>query len=250
VTLPVTLKVSTRNAAPMLEGCLESVRDWVSEIVVVDMESTDDTVAIAERHGAKVIRTANAGFAEPGRQLGIDAATQPWMLVLDADERATPGLRDLVARTVTRDDVDGIELPRENLIFGHPMRNAELWPDYQLRLFRPQKTHWPPEIHTGPTVDGRTERAPADPAAAISHLTFSSVSEWLERAERYTTIEAERRAGARSSALRIVGRPVAKFVQSYIVGRGFRDGLPGLAAAVLAAVYEALSELKLWERSR
>jgi glycosyltransferase involved in cell wall biosynthesis len=251
--LPVTLCVSTRNAGHQLAGCIESCAAWVSEVVVVDMESTDDTVEVARRYGATVLGAPNAGFAEPARQSGIDAGTQPWMLVLDADERATDGLRDLVARVVARGDLAGMRLPRRNIFFGRAvMHGAGAWPDFQLRLFRPDRTRWPPKIHTGPEVDGAVEFAPADQAAAIDHHAYDSVSEWMERADRYTWIEAERRreAGTRASIGRLIARPAGRFFESYVVQRGALDGYHGLALALLAGAYEVLSELKLWQLSQ
>src|SRR4051794_10413259 len=187
--LPVTLCVSTRNAAEHLDGCLSSCAVWVSEIVVVDMESEDATLEIARRHGARIVAVPNAGFAEPGRQAGIDAATQPWMLVLDADERAGDGLRGLVARTVARQDVDGVFLPRRNRLFGHWFRATGYWPDPQMRLFRRERTHWPPTVHTWAQVDGTVEEAPPDPQAAIQHLHYDSITQWVARNNVYTDAE-------------------------------------------------------------
>jgi glycosyltransferase involved in cell wall biosynthesis len=134
--LPVTLCVSTRNAAPLLAGCIESVREWVSEIVVVDMQSEDATLDVARSFGAKIVEVPPAGWAEPGRQSGIDAATQPWILVLDADERATPGLRELIGQYVIREDLAGVQIPHQNFQFGWWVPRSGLWPDWHIRLFR------------------------------------------------------------------------------------------------------------------
>src|ERR1700722_9135977 len=116
--LDVTLCVSTRNAAADLPACIESVRDWVAENVVVDMESSDDTVEIARSYGATVVEVPAAGWAEPGRQAGIEAASRSWMIVLDADERAAEGVRDLAAHYGAQEDVAGVWLPRQNFMFG------------------------------------------------------------------------------------------------------------------------------------
>src|SRR5688500_6701444 len=111
--LPVTLCVGVRNAGAELRRCVASCADWVSEIVVVDMESDDDTVAIARELGARVIEFPNAGFVEPGRQKGIDAAGEEWVLVLDADERAGPEMRELVRGYVGRAELAGVYRPRQ-----------------------------------------------------------------------------------------------------------------------------------------
>jgi glycosyltransferase involved in cell wall biosynthesis len=250
--LPVTLCVSVRNAAELLPGCVASCAGWVSEIIVVDMQSEDGTVAVARRLGAKVIEVPEAGFAEPGRQRGIDTASQPWVIVLDADERAAPGVRDLVRGYIDRDELSGVFLPRQNFIFGRWIRHSGYWPDHKMRLFRPEKANWPPYVHTEATIDGRTERAPASPENAIVHQNYASVREWVERSNGYTDLEVDRylAIGRRPSLVRLLLAPPARFLNTYVRHQGFRDGFHGFAIAVLMGYYGALVEIKLWERQR
>jgi glycosyltransferase involved in cell wall biosynthesis len=250
--LPITLCISTRNAAAQLGDCIESVRGWISEIVIVDMESTDETLDIARRYGATVVQVPAAGWAEPGRQSGIDAATQPWILVLDADERAASGLADIAREYIAREDLSGVRLPRQNFQFGWWVRDAGIWPDWQLRLFRPERTRW--EVlwtHRGPTVDGTVENAPAHLDNAIIHHSFASIRDWLTATNRYTDHEAQRSAdaGHRPTLLRLFTIPIARFLDSYLAKRGYRGGRYGLAVALMSLCYWLLAELKLWERS-
>ena len=250
--LPVTLCVSTRNAAGQLSSCLDSAAAWVREIVVVDMQSDDGTVALAESYGAKVISVPQAGFAEPARQLGIDAATQPWVLVLDADERAGDGLRAFVASTVLRDDVSGVFLPRRNWLFGRWIRHTGYWPDPQLRLFRAGCTRWPPNVHSWAVVDGPVEYAPVNPSLAIVHHNYDTVAEWIERNHGYTDMEVDLALadGQRPSMRRLLIRPLTWFVYRYVRRQGFRDGWHGLVISALIAINAAHVEIKLWERKR
>ncbi|HEV7943589.1 MAG TPA: glycosyltransferase family 2 protein [Solirubrobacteraceae bacterium] len=250
--LPITLCVSTRNAAADLPDCIESVRSWVSEIVVVDMDSDDETCKIARAAGAKVVSVPPAGWAEPGRQAGIDAATQPWMLVLDADERAGAGLAALAAACVVRDDLAGMWLPRQNFQFGWWTPSSGIWPDWQLRLFRPDLTTWPGHrTHVGPQVAGHVERAPTHPDNAIVHHSFPTISAWVASANRYTDIEADhlQRSGRRPRLLRALVVPLMRFGDLYLRNRGYRSGRYGLTVAMLSFCYWTLVELKLWERS-
>jgi glycosyltransferase involved in cell wall biosynthesis len=249
--LPVTLCVSTRNAAAVLEGCIESVRDWVSEIVVVDMDSNDATLDIARSAGATIVQVPPAGWAEPGRQAGIDAGTQPWMLVLDADERAADGLRALMAQQIERDDLAGLWLPRQNFQFGWWVPRSGIWPDWQLRLFRRERTRWSGErTHRGPSVDGTIEYAPARVENAIVHHSYANLHEWMAGANHYTDLEADRMvaAGQRPTLLRLLAVPAARFAEGYISKRGYRGGRYGLAAALMAFCYWLIAELKVWER--
>jgi glycosyltransferase involved in cell wall biosynthesis len=250
-TLPITLCISTRNADSVLAGCIDSVRDWVSEIVIVDMESSDSTLEIARSYGAAIVQVPAAGWAEPGRQSGIDAATQPWILVLDADERAAPGLRQLAAGYVGREDLAGVHLPRQNFQFGWWVPGSGIWPDWQLRFFRGAHTTWPGlRTHEGATVDGAVEYAPALAENAIVHHSFESVGEWMASANRYTDLEADRIAGAsaRASLVRLIAVPIARFAQDYVVKRGYRGGRYGLSVALMSLCYWIVAELKVWER--
>lgn len=249
--LPITLCVSTRNAAPLLPGCFDSVRDWVTEIVVVDMESSDATLDIARSYEATIVQVPAAGWAEPGRQSGIDAATQPWILVLDADERAAPGLAELARGYVERDEVAGVQLPRQNFQFGWWVPKAGIWPDWQLRLFRRERTTWSgTRTHVGPQVDGAVEQAPAEAENAIVHHSFSTISDWMAGANRYTDLEAQRmaEAGRKASLPRLFGVPLARFGQDYFQKRGYRGGRYGLSVALMSLCYWLMAEMKLWEK--
>jgi glycosyltransferase involved in cell wall biosynthesis len=250
--LPITLCVNTRNAGDLIEGCLRSCDGWFSEVVVADMESEDRTVDIARGLGARILELADAGYVEPGRQPAIDAARQPWVFVLDADERPAPGLRPVLGEAVAREDLACLRIARRNELFGRWIRGSGYWPDYQPRLLRRGRARWPAEIHQWPEVDGRREDAPADPACSIQHLNYRTVAEWWRRTDRYTDFEVDRAlaSGRRPSMPRALVMPPAYFLLKLVRQRGYRDGWHGLAIALLMACYAALVEVKLWERAR
>lgn len=247
VQLPISLCIQTHNAAPVLSGCIESCRGWVSEIIVGDMESTDATVAIAEASGAAVLRIPHVGFVEPGRQLTIEQARQPWVLLLDADERARPGFWSFAASRVELAGLNAVWLPRSNLVLGRELRHTGFWPDYQLRLFRRGTVTWPPSIHAVPTATGRVEHAESDPAIAIEHLAYASLHEMVGRHNRYTTIEAERLAQRAFALRRVLSSPIREFVSRYVLQRGFLDGPQGLVMSIMMASYVQQAEMKCWE---
>ena len=250
--LPITLCISTRNAASHLVGCIDSARAWVSEILIVDMESSDETLAIAESYHAKVIHAPPAGWAEPGRQLGIDAASQPWVLVLDADERAGVGLEALARSYLERSDVDGVWLPRQNFWFGWWVPQSGIWPDWQLRLFRQDRTTWPGHrTHVSAQVAGASVYAPERVENAIVHYSYPTLSEWAAGMNHYTDLEVERllRDGRRSSLPRLLGVPVLRFGETYFRNGGYRGRRYGLVVGLMAFCYWLIAELKLWQRT-
>ncbi len=253
--LPVTACISTRNAGDTLPATMESIKDWVAEIVVVDMESDDDTVAVAKRYGANVIDFPNVGWPEPGRQTGMDAATQPWLFVIDADERAGPGMPEALAPYTRRSDVAAVAVPRKNYWFGRFSRYSGLWPDWQTRLLRKELSRWPTDYsHASAVVDGPVERLPATTENALIHWNdvYSSINSWMTAANRYTDNEAWRlaRSGTKPTLWRLLLVPLWHFAWPYLRWQGFRGGRYGLSIALLAACYRMLAELKLWEREK
>jgi glycosyltransferase involved in cell wall biosynthesis len=249
---PITLCVSTRNEEDAIGQLIESCASVVSEVVVVDMESEDRTVEIARGLGARIVEVPKAGFAEPGRQQGIDAATQPWVLVLDADELPGPRMLELVREHVEGTRSDGLRFPRQNFIFGRWIRHSGCWPDYQLRLFRRDVANWPPFVHTQVTVEGRIEDAPASEKYALRHSSCPTVRDYISLINHYTDFEVDRylAIGRRASLARLFAMPPGRFVQIYFFERGFLDGRDGLAIAFLTAMYAVMVELKMLERRR
>jgi hypothetical protein len=173
------------------------------------------------------------------------------VLILDADETAGSGMRDLLARYIAEDAIDGAFLPRRNWFFGKPIKESGFWPDYQMRFFRRERAHQEPRIHTHIEVSGNVVEAPARDEHAILHQAYRSIGEFIERTNRYTDFEVERMPPEREfSVVRLLLYPPARIVDRFVRYRGYRDGRHGLVIAVLIAIYEAVVELKLWQARR
>ena len=152
----ISVVINTYNAQQHLAKVLESVKDF-DEVVVCDMESTDDTVAIAEQYGCRVVTFPKNGHTccEPARTFAIQAARNPWVLVVDADEIVTPELREALygVEKEGMSPVAGYYIPRQNMFMGMFVRDFHY--DYQLRFLVREGTEWPPTIHSLPKVPGR-----------------------------------------------------------------------------------------------
>ena len=156
----ISVVINTYNASKFLARVLDSVKDF-DEIVICDMESTDNTLEIARQYSCKIVTfpKGNISIVEPARQYAIDSASNPWVLVADADEIVTPALRNYLYARITEEDCpDGISIPRKNYFMGRFMHSS--YPDYILRFFRKEKTKWPPIIHTSPILDGTICKIP------------------------------------------------------------------------------------------
>ncbi len=213
------LMIGTYNAGASLAGVIASCAG-VDQIVVVDMESTDDTVDVARRAGAEVISIPNRGFVEPGRQTGLDAMRTDWVLVLDADEYLLGGVhkvRDVVS--AAPDSTAAFRLPRPTYIGEQRLISSGWGLEYerQARLIRRGRATWPAVVHGVPHFDGRLEEIPEGSPVAIEHRNFADLPDAYARFERYAAIEAADlvASGVAPSWRRGLETAVSEFVRRY-----------------------------------
>jgi hypothetical protein len=159
-------------------------------------------------------------------------------------------LRNYLYEQIESDNCpDGIAIPRKNYFMGRFLHSA--YPDYVLRFFRRDKTHWPPVIHCSPQVEGSTSRIPSSRKdLALEHLANDTVRDILHKTNTYSDYEVERRKHKHYGLWALFTRPTFRFFKSYVLKRGLLDGLPGLIHALLDAVYQATIVMKLMERRR
>lgn len=181
-TQGLSVIVHTRNASALLPDCLASV-SWADELIVVDMESTDDTVSVSEAHGARVARHVPVICVDEARNWGLSLAKFSWTLVLDADERIPGSLAERIREVVEVQPADGFWLPRRNHFFGQAV--AGLFPDYQLRLFKSQAAYWRGLVHELPILKGRSLNFPPEAESAIEHYSYATVADFCQRSLRY-----------------------------------------------------------------
>ena len=246
----ISVVINTYNAAEHLNRVLDSVKDF-DEIVVCDMESTDNTVEIARQHGCKVVifPKGNCVSAEPARTFAIQSASSAWVLVIDADELVTPQLKDKLYATIACEDApQGLYIPRKNYFMGRFMHC--FYPDYQLRFFIREGTVWPPYVHTFPKVNGRTEKLPARPNdLAFIHLAKNSVYDRIAKTNQYSESEIEKKRDKHYGITALLVRPFFRFFKAYILKGGFRDGKAGFICACYEGFYQFVIVSKLLENT-
>lgn len=235
----ISVVINTYNAERDLETVLKSVKDF-DEVLVCDMESTDRTVEIARSYGCRIVTFPKADHksAEPARTFAIQQAQSPWVLVVDADELVTPQLREELYRRIAEPDcAAGLYIPRLNQFMGKTLTCA--YPDYQLRFFVREGTEWPPYVHTFPKVNGRLDYLPKGrKELAFVHLANDSVHAILEKDNRYSDNDIEKKAHKHYGAWALVYRPAWRFFKCYVMEGGWRDGVQGLIYAGLKGVYQ------------
>ena len=244
----ISVVINTYNAHQHLARVLDTVRDF-DEVVVCDMESTDDTRDIAARYGCRIVTFPKADHksAEPARTFAIQSATSKWVLVVDADELVTPDLRTALYSAIQRPDCPaGYYLPRRNMFMGMFVRDFHL--DYQLRFFIREGTEWPPYARTFPTVKGRVEKFHAPGDACLIHLMDETMHEWVAKMNQYTDNEAEKKRAKGYGLGALLWRPTWRFFKKYWMDGSFRMGLRGFIRAQLAAIYQFIVVAKIIEQ--
>ena len=232
-----------------LPGCLESLKGLATEIVVVvSDDTTDKTEEIARAAGAKVIRRKFDDYAGQ-RQASLEAATGEWCLWIDPDERATLELSTQIKSALPGShSFDQYDIPFEIVFLGRTMRWGGLGSESHVRLFRRANARFVGGgLHEGIQVDGPEGRLDG----SIVHEPYKTISEYLEKLDRYTTLAAEKRfaAGVRFSVWRHLILPWEFFARA-VLKLGFLDGYPGLVWAGLSAYHSWLKYVKLGELQR
>ncbi len=243
--------VLTKNEEPRIARCLASVR-WADEIIVVDGMSTDRTVEICRRFGARVVPHAFEGSFAQERNLGMDHAGGDWVLQIDADDVVTPAFRAVVERLLADTPSHAaFKFRRKSYLMGRFMRYGG-WHHYLPNLVRRDAVRYEGVVHERPIVRGTIGQLEAD----VEHHPCDSLSEFLTRHNRYTTLAASElwrlqpMISQRQLRTLLIRRPWKTFWKSYVKKGGFREGLHGLVFAMFFAGVEFLKWAKYWEAGR
>jgi glycosyltransferase involved in cell wall biosynthesis len=242
----LSVTVITRNEAEHLDAALGSV-GWADEIVVVDAESTDDTVAIARRHTSRVEVRPWPGYSAQ-KNYAASIASNDWILSIDADERVTPDLADEIRHLLHSDPPRrGYRVPRVTWYLGRWIRSTDWYPDYQLRLYDRRAGTWNGRrVHESVTLSDEPGVLRHD----LQHFAYRDISDHISTIDRYTTLAAEQGASEdrRVSAGQLAFSPAFAFFRNYVLRHGFSDGIAGFLVSVLNSYYVFLKLAKLRER--
>jgi len=237
------------NERRNIKRCLDSIT-WADEIVVVDSLSSDDTLEIAEQYTDSVFQRTWTGYADQ-KNYALTKAHGEWVLSLDADEAVTPQLKgEILTEIVSPDAKDGYRIPRRSFYQGRWILHSGFYPDRQLRLFRRQKARW-----IGGRVHERVEIAGevGDLANDLLHYPYRGViSGQLQTVDSFSGLMAADlyEKGKRFHIPLLLFRPLFKFLEVYILKRGFLDGLPGLIIAATSAYALFVRYVKLREMGK
>lgn len=243
--MKLTVTVITRDESRHIAAALASVA-WADETIVVDAESTDDTVAIARPLATRVeVRTWPGYGAQKNYAAGL--AANDWILSLDADERVTPELAaEIRALLDGAPAAKGYRIPRVTWHLGRWIRTTDWYPDAQLRLYDRRAGRWNDRrVHESLRIDS----PPGQLVHELQHFAYRDISHHLATIDRYTSLAAEqwRAEGRRAGAVDLLLHPPFAFLRNYILRRGILDGVPGLIVSILNSYYVFLKFAKLRE---
>ncbi|HGE6089397.1 TPA: glycosyltransferase family 2 protein [Vibrio cholerae] len=247
-TLAVALIV--KNEARHLDECLQTVHDWVDEIVVLDSGSHDETEQVARRYTEKFYVNAKWPGFGPQRQLAQSYVQSDYVLWLDADERVTPELKQSILQAVAANKQDTLyQFARLSWVFGRFIRHSGWYPDRVLRLYPTQLTRYNDalvheKVHVEPSMKVETL------AGDAIHYTYNDVHHYLVKSAGYAKAWADQRQakGKKASLSQGIVHAVGCFLKMYLLKRGFLDGKQGFLIALLSAHSTFVKYADLWAR--
>jgi glycosyltransferase involved in cell wall biosynthesis len=271
VRLPIGVLVLARDEEENLPDCLNSVKGWTGQVaVLVDPRTVDGTREVAKRLGAEVYEHPFEGFGVQ-KNWGIDSIPwrHPWILILDADERVPPELREEFAAVVSSQAPKAAYAMRFRFVFyGRWIKHC--WHStWIIRLFQRGKARYEArDVHEHMVVEGELGHLKND----IFHNDFKDMDAWIAKHNSYATVEASemlqdegvgrlrgRLFGSRIERRRFLKervwnrlpfRPLWLFVYLYFLKLGFLDGALGFRFCVMHAIFDAFTTAKVWEKKR
>ena len=246
----ISVIIITLNEERNIARCLKSVRILADEVIVVDSLSIDATKQIAESLGAKVIEQSFLGHIEQ-KNFAKNQASNDWILSLDADESLSIELQESILEAKKSGLKGGYSMNRLTNYCGKWIRHSGWYPDIKLRLFQKNDGEW-----TGVNPHDRYELS-SDSVIThlqgdLEHFSFYSMDEHREQIEKFSDISSKAKfeKGIRSNWFKVILKPVAKFLKSFFIKQGFRDGYYGWIIATYSAYATYLKYSKLLQIQR
>ncbi len=241
----ISVVILAKNEAKSIVACMKCLR-WCNEMIVLDTGSTDDTLELAEAHGARVISFQHRSFARV-REEALKHVNSEWIFYVDADERVSPTLAQEILSYLNKNDVSALELNRENYFYGRKMTSGGWANDSVTRIFRCKALKgWQGEIHESPKYMGNRILLSNN----LIHLSHRSTAAGLIKSAEWTLIEAtllQKSLDQPVKFMTILRKGFGEFWRRVIKKRGFRDGTTGLIESLIQAINRMLVYIQVWE---
>lgn len=240
--MAIAAVVLTKNEADQIEDCLAGLA-WCDELVVIDDGSTDETVKLAEKAGAKVFNRDLAGDFAAQRNFGLSKVAVDWVLFVDTDERVSEGLQTEILQAIELDEYDGFRLRRNDLFIGKKLMYGDTGRWQEVRLGKRDAGEWSGAVHEVWNIEkvGVLHQP-------LLHLAHQSLAGFIKDLNDYSSLRAAElyKEGNGSGAWSILWRTKAKFFDLFVAKAGWRDGTHGYVHALLMSFYTFLVRSKLY----
>ncbi len=244
----ITVIIHTRNEEKNIAECITAAQKLTENIVVIDMESTDETVAIVVGLHIPVFTFPFSNYVEPARGYGIEMAQSEWVMIIDADERMTDQLTDEINKTIRSGTATHFKIPRNNYFAGFKLlRHGGWYPDYVIRLIKKDSFEfWPEEIHSTPRIKDEMGYL----TQPLHHYFHPNLTEMVQKTALFESIESELLFKAKKNvSTRIFFRKYfGELNRRLIMKLGFLDGAPGVIESLYQAYSKTITYIFLYEK--
>lgn len=241
----ISIVVLTKNEESNVVGVVNNAKQLTNSVLIIDSGSTDKTVELAEKYGAKVVFRAWDNDFSAQRNFALEHVHTEWVLYLDADERCNSALIESIKKALIENENKQYVFKRKSIAFGKEFNYGILKPDFVPRLFKTKHVHWINKVHERPVCDDKTEIL----NGYIEHYTYSSWKQWFEKFNHYTTIWAQDAytKGKKSSVSKAILHSFFGFFQMLIIKKGILDGGMGIVLCFMHFFYTLTKYMKLIE---
>lgn len=241
----LTAIILTKNEERNIKDAVQTVA-FCDEVLVIDNGSTDQTIELARQAGARVMHNASSKFSKL-RNDAENAANGAWLLYIDADERIPAALCDEIKAAVEQPTADAYFLRREDVFWGKPLHHGEVRNAYikgLIRLVRKGSGTWKGDVHEFFDTKGKTARL----NNTLRHYAHTGIKDFLESINLYSTLRADELYVSKASVgmLDLTLRPAMKFIYTYFILAGFRDGAGGFVYSFMMSFHAFLVRSKLY----
>lgn len=248
----ISSALATYNEEKNIVDCLQSLKNFADEVVIVDGSSTDRTAELAENLGAKVIKTTNKPMFHKNKNLAIKNCHGQWVFLIDADERVSPELSSEIKKIVSSNPKNnGYWVNRRNWFLGDFLKKGGAYPDSVIRLFKNGKGILPEvSVHEQIKIEGLIGHLQND----LIHYADPTFSRYLYRAQRYidqTALIIKEKNPGRSIPVIIyylILKPILTFVTIFIRHKGFVDGFRGFVWALFSSSQPFYAYIKYYHK--
>lgn len=238
--------ILTYNEEEVLEDAIKSLQGFTDEVIIIDSNSTDGTIKIAKKFGARIIERELENFSEQ-RNLGAKNARGDWIFYLDSDERLTEDFKKDALQKIKAYDpagtIGGFYIKRRTYYFG---KDWHLTDKVQRLFYKNKFNKWYGVVHETPKIEGRFETI----QSPILHFTHRTLSQMLEKTNKWSEYEAELRYKAHHPKMtwwRFPRVMISEFFKSYFKNNGYRNKTTGLVESIYQSFSIFVTYAKLWE---